>query len=63
MNDQMVAWNIGYVVAIGIGVALFAYGFASRRKGPGEEKLDVYRRVRDEIRRFVETLPEALKST
>ncbi|MDO8349448.1 MAG: arsenate reductase ArsC, partial [Planctomycetota bacterium] len=29
----------------------------------GEEKLAVYRRVRDEIRRFVETLPEALKSS
>lgn len=28
----------------------------------GEEKLGVYRRVRDEIRRFVETLPEALKN-
>jgi arsenate reductase (thioredoxin) len=28
----------------------------------GEEKLAVYRRVRDEIRRFVETLPEALKA-
>jgi len=27
----------------------------------GEEKLAVYRRVRDEIRRFVETLPEGLK--
>lgn len=26
----------------------------------GEEKLSVYRRVRDEIRAFVETLPEAL---
>ena len=26
----------------------------------GEEKLAVYRRVRDEIRKFVETLPEAL---
>jgi arsenate reductase len=26
----------------------------------GEEKLAVYRRVRDEIRRFVESLPEAL---
>jgi arsenate reductase len=26
----------------------------------GEEKLEVYRRVRDEIRRFVEALPEAL---
>lgn len=29
----------------------------------GEEKLTVYRRVRDEIRRFVETLPEVLKQT
>ena len=29
----------------------------------GEEKLAVYRRVRDEIRRFVETLPEALDGT
>jgi len=28
----------------------------------GEEKLAVYRRVRDEIRRFVERMPEALKS-
>ena len=28
----------------------------------GEEKLAVYRRVRDEIRRFVETLPGSLKS-
>jgi arsenate reductase len=28
----------------------------------GEEKLAVYRRVRDEIRRLVETLPEAVKS-
>lgn len=27
-----------------------------------EEKLDCYRRVRDEIRRFVEQLPEGLKS-
>jgi arsenate reductase len=27
----------------------------------GEEKLTIYRRVRDEIRRFVETLPEGLK--
>jgi arsenate reductase len=27
----------------------------------GEEKLAVYRRVRDEIRRFIETLPEALE--
>ena len=28
----------------------------------GEVKLAVYRRVRDEIRRFVETLPDSLKS-
>lgn len=28
----------------------------------GEEKLGVYRRVRDEIRRFVERLPEALET-
>ena len=28
----------------------------------GEEKLDVYRRVRDEIRRFVESLPESLNN-
>ncbi len=28
----------------------------------GEAKLAVYRRVRDEIRRFVETLPKALKT-
>ena len=28
----------------------------------GEEKLAVYRRVRDEIRRFVETLPEGLNN-
>ena len=28
----------------------------------GEEKLAVYRRVRDEIRRFVETLPGCLKT-
>ena len=28
----------------------------------GEEKLAVYRRVRDEIRRFIETLPEALRA-
>lgn len=41
MNDQMVAWNVGYVVAIAIGVGLFAYVFASTRKGPAEEKLDV----------------------
>jgi arsenate reductase len=27
----------------------------------GEEKLAVYRRVRDEIRAFVERMPEALK--
>ena len=29
----------------------------------GEAKLAVYRRVRDEIRRFVEALPEALSAT
>jgi len=29
----------------------------------GEEKLAVYRRVRDEIRKFIETLPVALTST
>lgn len=28
----------------------------------GEEKLAVYRRVRDEIRRFIESLPEALEA-
>lgn len=28
----------------------------------GEEKLAIYRRVRDEIRRFVETLPASLES-
>jgi arsenate reductase len=28
----------------------------------GEEKLAVYRRVRDEIRKFIETLPEALSN-
>jgi hypothetical protein len=27
----------------------------------GEGKLAVYRRVRDEIRKFVETLPDGLK--
>ena len=27
----------------------------------GEEKLNVYRRVRDEIRQFIETLPEGLR--
>jgi arsenate reductase (thioredoxin) len=32
----------------------------TRHLADGEEKLAVYRRVRDEIRRFVETLPEAL---
>ncbi len=32
----------------------------TKRLPDGEEKLAVYRRVRDEIRRFVETLPEAL---
>ena len=29
----------------------------------GEEKLAVYRRVRDEIRAFVERMPEALKES
>ena len=29
----------------------------------GEEKLSVYRRVRDEIRRFVETLPGSLRKS
>ena len=33
----------------------------TRHLPDGEEKLAVYRRVRDEIRRFVETLPKALK--
>ncbi|MBN2508552.1 MAG: arsenate reductase ArsC [Verrucomicrobia bacterium] len=32
----------------------------TRHLPDGEEKLDVYRRVRDEIRRFVETLPDGL---
>jgi arsenate reductase len=32
----------------------------TRHLPDGEEKLAVYRRVRDEIKRFVETLPEAL---
>ena len=32
----------------------------TRQLPDGEEKLAVYRRVRDEIRRFVESLPEAL---
>lgn len=35
----------------------------TRELADGEEKLAVYRRVRDEIRRFVETLPEALTET
>ena len=34
----------------------------TKEMADGEEKLAVYRRVRDEIRRFVETLPEALDS-
>jgi arsenate reductase (thioredoxin) len=29
----------------------------------GEEKLAVYRRVRDELRRFIETLPDGLKTS
>jgi len=33
----------------------------TRHLPDGEEKLAVYRRVRDEIRRFVETLPEGLQ--
>ena len=32
----------------------------TRQLPDGEEKLAVYRRVRDEIRRFIETLPEGL---
>ncbi len=32
----------------------------TRHLPDGEEKLAVYRRVRDEIRRFVETLPGSL---
>jgi arsenate reductase len=32
----------------------------TRHLPDGEEKLAVYRRVRDEIRRFVETLPDSL---
>jgi hypothetical protein len=38
-----------------------AEGWARRLKGD-EEKLGHYRRVRDEIRVFVETLPGALES-
>ncbi len=34
----------------------------TRHLPDGEEKLAVYRRVRDEIREFVETLPAALIS-
>lgn len=34
----------------------------TKRLPDGEEKLEVYRRVRDEIRRFVESLPEALEA-
>ena len=34
----------------------------TRHLPDGEEKLAVYRRVRDEIRRFVETLPSSLNS-
>jgi len=33
----------------------------TKHLGDGEERLAVYRRVRDEIRRFVETLPEGFK--
>lgn len=35
----------------------------TRQLPEGEEKWAVYRRVRDEIRRFIETLPAALTST
>ena len=34
----------------------------TRHLPDGEDKLAVYRRVRDEIRRFIETLPEALRA-
>ncbi len=34
--------------------------FLAAEKNSKEEKLDCYRKVRDEIRNFVETLPEAL---
>jgi arsenate reductase len=34
----------------------------TRHLADGEEKLAVYRRVRDEIRRFIETLPKALRA-
>jgi len=33
----------------------------TRQLPDGEEKLAVYRRVRDEIRRFVEALPEQIR--
>jgi arsenate reductase len=36
--------------------------FLTRLMADGEEKLAVYRRVRDEIRGFVESLPQALGS-
>lgn len=34
----------------------------TRHLPDGEEKLAVYRRVRDEIRKFIETLPESLNA-
>ena len=34
--------------------------FLAAEKNSEEEKLECYRKVRDEIRNFVETLPEAL---
>jgi len=37
--------------------------YLTRGMADQEEKLDVYRRVRDEIRRFVDTLPDAFKAT
>jgi len=36
--------------------------YLTRLMADGEEKLAVYRRVRDEIRRFVATLPDAFNS-
>lgn len=43
MNGQMVVWNLIYLAAIAIGLALFAFVFASTRKSVSEDKpqLDV----------------------
>lgn len=42
MNDHMVVWNLIYVAACVIGLALFAFVFASTRGGQtAEETLDV----------------------